>query len=167
MAWVNDVAACVLERTGTITTFKLHKLLYYAQGWSLAWDGEPLFDAKIKAYQNGPCVSAIFHEHRGRRHVSHWPDGQASRLTEDERDTVLAVLDMYGDKTPEELVTMTHQERPWLANWTGDPTVANEIAVDVLRDFFEAERDRRDRIPKTSASVAIAASFAEFLRGDP
>jgi len=50
MARVDDVVAFVLEQSGTMTTYKLQKLEYYAQGWSLAWDDRPLFDAKIKAY---------------------------------------------------------------------------------------------------------------------
>jgi len=64
MARVDDVVAFVLEQSGTMTTYKLQKLLYYAQGWSLAWDDRPLFDAKIKAYDKGPCVGTVFNDRR-------------------------------------------------------------------------------------------------------
>lgn len=166
MAKVDDVVAFVLQRAGTITTFKLHKLLYYAQGWSLVWSGEPLFDAKLKAYENGPCVGQIFNDHRGMRHVAAWPGGKPERLTEDEQDTVLAVLEMYGNKSPEELVEMTHAEPPWRSAWTGDSHHAREISVEAMQEFFEGEKERQDRIPSTAASNAMAARFAEFLRGD-
>jgi uncharacterized phage-associated protein len=137
MASVDDVAAFVLEQCGTITTFKLHKLLYYAQGWALAWDGAKLFDAKIKAYENGPCVSTLFHDHRGQKHMSRWPQGDSSRLTPEELDTIRAVLEMYARKTPAELVDMTHAEPPWLAARSADrEAAAREITVDSMRAYF-------------------------------
>lgn len=169
MARVDDVVAFVLEQCGTVTTYKLHKLLYYAQGWSLAWDGRALFDAKIKAYENGPCVGQIFNDHRGQRHVSRWSAGNPERLSDDERDTIRAVLEMYGTKTAEELVEMTHNEAPWLEAWTGDRSVAREIPVDSLRVFFAAQSTRARRAPSADAK-AMAQRFAAFLeksaRGD-
>lgn len=136
MARVDDVAALVLEQCGTITTFKLHKLLYYAQGWALAWNGNVLFDSKIKAYENGPVVSELFNDHRGQRYVSRWPQGDSSNLSDDERDTVLAVIERYGAKTPEELVELTHAERPWLTAWKGRESWAQEIRASELKAFF-------------------------------
>lgn len=161
MARVDDVAALVLEQCGTITTFKLHKLLYYAQGWALAWNGDVLFDAKIKAYENGPVVSALFNDHRGQRNVNRWPLGDSTRLTDDERDTVLAVLERYGSKTPQELVDLTHAERPWLDAWTGDRLRANEIPVSELKSFFT---DLAKTVPTPTAEArAMAARMQLFM----
>jgi uncharacterized phage-associated protein len=152
MARVDDVVALVLEQCGTITTFKLHKLLYYAQGWSLAWSGEVLFDAKIKAYEHGPVVSALFNDHRGQRYVNRWAGGDSAKLTDDERDTVLAVLERYGGKTPEELVELTHSERPWLDAWNGRESSAQEIPTSELMAFFtEQARVVPDPSPEARA----------------
>lgn len=35
---------------------KLELLLYYAQAWSIARDGKPLFRARIVAGPDGPCI---------------------------------------------------------------------------------------------------------------
>jgi len=43
---VIHVAAFILQQTGTLTTMKLQKLIYYGQAWSLVWDGEPLFQQR-------------------------------------------------------------------------------------------------------------------------
>ena len=43
MASVFDVAKYILHKLGTVTTWKLQKLVYYCQAWSLVWDDEPLF----------------------------------------------------------------------------------------------------------------------------
>ena len=48
MANVFDVAQYILKKSGTLTTMKLQKLLYYSQAWSLAWDGVPLFKRSLK-----------------------------------------------------------------------------------------------------------------------
>ena len=39
-----------------IDNFKVNKLCYYAQGWSLAKLGYPLFDDEIEAWQYGPVI---------------------------------------------------------------------------------------------------------------
>jgi uncharacterized phage-associated protein len=167
MARVDDVAAFVLEQSGTMTTYKLHKLLYYAQGWSLAWDGKPLFDAKVKAWENGPVVSSLFNDHRGVKHVHAWPNGQSSQLSDEEKDAVRAVLEMYGAKSPDELVAMTHEEAPWKNAWTGDKTTAREITVDAMTDFFsKLAAERRQEAPSSEA-VALGARLRKFIaRGD-
>lgn len=161
MARVDDIAAFVLEQCGTMTTYKLHKLLYYAQGWSLAWDNAPLFDAKIKAYENGPVVSILFHDHRGARHVSRWANGSSERLTDEERDTVRAVLERYGSLSPDELVEMTHAEAPWRDTWTGSRTEAYEIKHDAMRAFFLEQANREPRA--STAAREMSSRLNTFL----
>ena len=41
---VFDVAKYILHELGAIQVWKLHKLVYYCQAWSIAWDDEPLFE---------------------------------------------------------------------------------------------------------------------------
>ena len=43
MASVSDVAAYILQQQGAMTTWKLQKLIYYSQAWSLVWDDDALF----------------------------------------------------------------------------------------------------------------------------
>lgn len=38
---------------------KLELLLYYAQAWSIAWDGKPLFRARIVAGPDGPYIPEL------------------------------------------------------------------------------------------------------------
>ena len=41
-AGVLDVAQYIRGEAEKLTSWKLHKLCYYAQAWSLVWDDEPL-----------------------------------------------------------------------------------------------------------------------------
>ena len=60
MATVFDTAKYIVDKCGEIDTWKLQKLVYYFQAWSLVWDERPLFDAKIEAWENGPVCPDLF-----------------------------------------------------------------------------------------------------------
>lgn len=112
-----DVAAFILRAKGTMTAMKLQKLVYYSQAWSLVWDGEPLFDDQIEAWANGPVTYALFQHHRGKYTVgaADFADGDPEELDLDQRETVQAVLDAYGDMSAGQLSALTHAEKPWRA----------------------------------------------------
>lgn len=141
MANVHDVADYIVAARGPMTTMKLQKLAYYSQAWHLVWDGEPLFDAPIQAWMNGPVVRELYHQHRGQFHVSSWPAGDSSRLTETETETIDAVLDAYGHLTPQQLSDLTHSEPPWQEAREGlAPTDRSEkpISLDTMQQYYDA-----------------------------
>ena len=113
MVRVVDVAAYILQQKGHMTTWKLQKLVYYSQAWSLVWDDDALFPEEIEAWANGPVVRELYNAHRGRYRVSQLAAGNADALSVDQRDTVDAVLGFYGDKPPQWLSDLTHMEEPW------------------------------------------------------
>lgn len=113
MASVHDIATYILKKSGSMTAMKMQKLVYYCQAWSLVWDEKPLFTAKIEAWSNGPVVPALYARHRGLFKVTSW-DGDPKTLTDEQRETVDAVLKFYGPKTSQWLSDLTHREAPWL-----------------------------------------------------
>jgi uncharacterized phage-associated protein len=113
MATVHDVAAYILDQHGPMSAMKLEKLVYYSYAWHLVWDEERLFDARIEAWANGPVVRELYREHRGKFMIDSWPRGNPEALTPSERETVQAVLNYYGDKSPAWLSELTHKEPPW------------------------------------------------------
>lgn len=111
---VLDVAAYILGQQGRMSTWKLQKLCYYSQAWSLVWDDEPLFPERIEAWANGPVVPALYYKHRGRFELASIDEGDPERLDADQKETVDVVLDTYGGKAGVWLSELTHQERPWV-----------------------------------------------------
>jgi uncharacterized phage-associated protein len=140
MASVHDVAAYLLKKYGRpMTTWKLQKLVYYCQAWSLVWDERPLFQARIEAWANGPVIPALYREHRGLFQVDNWPHGDPSRLDSDERETVDAVVEFYGPKTAQWLSDLTHNERPWReARGTLPPGTRGTqvISLDSMHEYY-------------------------------
>jgi len=121
MATVFDVAKYILHKKGEMSTWKLQKLCYYSQAWTLAWTGKPLFEEDFQAWRNGPVCPELFHEHKGLFSIKEEQlhKGDSTRLTEDEQDSVDTVLKGYGDMAPYELRNQTHVEDPW-RNARGD-----------------------------------------------
>lgn len=114
MASVFDVAKYILEVRGSMSTMKLQKLCYYSQAWSLVWDDRPLFDEEFEAWANGPVCRELFQETKGTFFVSAFDEpGNSSVLTQEEKDTINAVLDYYGNKNAQWLSQLTHMEEPW------------------------------------------------------
>ena len=115
MANVFDVAKYVLELCGgarmlPITTWKLQKLIYYAQAWAVVWDDEPLFGEEIQAWANGPVCPDLYRVHRGKLKISDLDVGNSGNLANNERETVEVVFEHYGKKTAQYLSELTHQK---------------------------------------------------------
>lgn len=139
MATVQDVAAYILQKQGRMSTMKLQKLCYYSQGYSLAWDEQPIFDEDFQAWANGPVCYELFKNHRGRFSVDTWEWGDASKLSDDEVDTVDAVLRSYGKLSGQQLSDKTHKEQPWLEarDDLAEGAFANTvISKDNIQDYF-------------------------------
>ena len=141
MALAQDVSALLVEHFETTTTMKLHKLLYYCQGWHLAWDSVPLFQERIEAWANGPVVPDIYRQHHKQFTLSHpWPStGKAPRLNQDETETVEAALKTYGEWSVRQLTRSTHREFPWIKARHGIAAGmpgTREISQQDMRDFF-------------------------------
>ncbi len=113
MADIRDVAQYILEKRGRMTTWKLQKLVYYSQAWSLVWDEKPLFKDEIQAWANGPVVPNLYRIHAGQFYIDTIPNSKPSRLTSAQRETIDAVLDAYGGKDSRWLRDHSHKEDPW------------------------------------------------------
>jgi uncharacterized phage-associated protein len=114
---VLDVAAYIImkyPKKQPITAWKLQKLVYYCQAWSLVWDEQPLFKEEIIAWANGPVVKQLYAQHKGLFYVSELTKGKPGLLSANQKDTIDHVLKAYGDKTAQWLSDLTHMENPWI-----------------------------------------------------
>ncbi|RJP86753.1 MAG: DUF4065 domain-containing protein [Desulfobacteraceae bacterium] len=120
-----------------MTTMKLQKLVYYCQAWSLVWDERPLFKEEIEAWANGPVVKELFAYHRGMFQVSSISIGNPDLLNNEQKDTIDAVIEYYGDKPSQWLIDLTHMEDPWKKTRTGLPISVRSDRVIALEDMAE------------------------------
>lgn len=117
-ATVFDVAKYILalfkkDDDLPITTWKLQKLVYYSQVWSLVWDDAALFEDRIEAWANGPVCPELYKCHKGLLKISSIEKGNLSKIKSDQKKTIMAVYKHYSPKTAQYLSALTHQEVPW------------------------------------------------------
>jgi uncharacterized phage-associated protein len=137
-----DVAAYILKQRGAMEQIKLHKLLYYCQAGSLAWNGTPLFLDPIEAWINGPVVPAIWNLHRYEYTISEEPSGDPGALDCEGKRVVDTILKAYGDFPPYQIVQLTHGERPWQEARSGlrpNERGSNTISRDSMRILYSEQ----------------------------
>jgi len=115
MVNVFDVAEYILRRNKgkLMPVWRLHKLLYYCQAWSLVWDGVSLFDEDIHAGDNSPIIEKLYQYHRGKFHIRKIKRGNPENLTQEQIETINSVLDFYGEKSSQFLGDLIRSETPW------------------------------------------------------
>lgn len=144
MATVQDVAAYILEKQGSMTAMKLQKLAFYANAWGLAWENDPLFEDSFEAWERGPVSRALFRLHRKMFTVSRSNIvGDSQNVTSHQRRVVDAVLAYYGNMSPDALSDLTHREDPWRQTYEGrghvNTNCDDDIDRDLIRRFYSAQ----------------------------
>jgi uncharacterized phage-associated protein len=144
MADVFDAAQYIIHRLRKgnrlpVTTWKLQKLVYYAQAWAAVWDDEPIFNEVIEAWANGPVCPALYDVHRGQFKIESLPRGDTKLLSKDHKETIKAVINHYGGKTAQYLSELTHSERPWKDARVGLASTQrgnNVISLEAMAEYY-------------------------------
>lgn len=122
MATVFDVADFFIDTAlhdpdNHMTNMRVNKLLYFAQGWSLARRGLPLFSDDFEAWPYGPVVPRIYQSLKisGSEKVHGvMSDNYSDHIVQEEQRLLLDVLHEYDKYSTSGLVGLSHAEgSPW------------------------------------------------------
>ena len=118
-----------------LTNLKLQKLLYYIQGFHLAYFDEPIFDDKIEAWQYGPVVVSLYGQLKkfGNGPVI-FPEDEKIKLSKDQKNLISAIFNQIGQYSAWKLVELTHSEAPWR-----NVRIQDEITQESLSVFFKTK----------------------------
>lgn len=149
-----DVAAWFLNEADrkagdSITNLKLQKLIYYAQAWSVALLGRPLFADSVEAWAHGPVVDAVYQEYKEHGYHDLPRSRRKPRFTPEERVVLEDVLAVYGEHTAKFLEGLTHSEQPWQAAWGDRPSSSRsrrEIPLSSMREFYLRQFEQREHL---------------------
>ncbi|MFF7710228.1 type II toxin-antitoxin system antitoxin SocA domain-containing protein [Pseudomonas sp. NPDC007930] len=135
-----DVAEYLLMlegEAGEMSNLKLQKLVYYAQGFSLALRNEALFEEPIEAWMHGPVVPSLYRNFRdyGANPIPPSPNFDPSVLSQAQRHLVEEVFSVYGQYSAWKLRQLTHQEDPW-RNHYAEGEFSREIPQADLQHYF-------------------------------
>lgn len=138
-----EVANCFIEFASEIdendlTNLKLQKLLYLAQGTSLAKRGRPLFNEPIEAWDFGPVVRSVYDNFKscGSFPITAFDKRvKKSTLPEKEKRFLLGIWEKYGKYSANYLVDLTHKPNsPWKKTFVRGKN--KEIAQKLMADYF-------------------------------
>ncbi len=150
-----DVARYIInechERNFLISNLKLQKLLYFAQGYSLAITECPIFNEEIEPWDFGPVVPEVYREFKmfGANEIpkiSTYYDLDFDSdfflkernftpdiFSESQKLIMNAVINQFGCLSANELVTITHNQLPWISSYKCVPTISKEK----IKSFFK------------------------------
>lgn len=137
---VFDIANKIIAKSASsdygemISNMKLQKMLYYMQGFHLAYFNTPLFENEIEAWQYGPVVPDIYtrYQNQGNKGIEY--TGEVISLEPEKEKLFNEVYRVYGNYSAIGLMNMTHQERPWKSTNIG---TGNIISKEKMQRFFK------------------------------
>lgn len=138
---VQHIAEKIILRTDTergdiISNLKLQKLLYYLQGYHLAFFEEKLFEEDIEAWAYGPVVPCVYHRFKDNRAMGICLDPQKYteiELKPEQEDLFRQVMTEYGKFSAIKLMEMTHGETPWKE---AIDTPSKNISPVTMKNYF-------------------------------
>ena len=123
-----------MEHGDTISNLKLQKMMYYQQGFHLAYFGTPLFDEDIVAWQYGPVVPSVYKEYKSFESNSISTSKEGISLSDDEEELFNNVYEEYNQFSAVALMKMTHEESPWKTT-----EINSVISRDKMMAFFKTQ----------------------------
>lgn len=129
------------EAGDNITHLKLQKLLFYAQAWSLAAYGEPLFDEDFQAWAHGPVLPSIYRKYRKHGFEPLLSASTPVEFTSKVTKLLESVNETYGKYGAKALERLTHQEAPWRdarGEIPPEATSTAEIPKEKMKAFYAA-----------------------------
>lgn len=126
-----------------LTRLSLQKLLYFAQGYTLAQLGEPLFHDKIEAWKHGPVVREIWYSSRvgndntdSNYNIPYLDDFDFEIVPEDKTQILADVWETFGKEHAKHLENITHLEYPWVDAYGDGTKEDTTITEDVLEEYY-------------------------------
>lgn len=167
---IKDYAAYVgltmLMKGFTVSPLKLQKILYYEQAWHMVGfeRKNQLFACAPEAWVNGPVYPEIYRiykdmvpgmcDHLKYEHFlndGETPEGKVHdlmgrmKLTDEEIALTERVIMLYGSRTQNQLILLTHSEMPWSEKREGlMPYDYSDrpISLDTMYEYYKARYDR-------------------------
>jgi len=146
---IADYFIWLANETGShLSNLKLQKLVYYAQAWHLAIEGEELFLEDFEAWVYGPVIPSLWNIYKDFGQGSITKDFAERPSFGEEIDEFLdEVADVYFGIHAFDLAKLTHTEKPWLEARKGlapDELSNNIISKESMKKFYSERLEEED-----------------------
>ena len=122
-----------------LSLLKLLKLMYYAEGCSLALNDKSLFDEPIISWEHGPVVVEVYNQYKSDPFDLPFDENDSNineKFCSEDIDCLEQVFQVFGVYSAWALRNKTHEEEPWLEATNGGRSLKNEISKDTMKSYF-------------------------------
>lgn len=132
----NKLLVMSQEKGELMTNMKLQKMMYYQQGFHLAYFGTALFEDEIEAWMYGPVVPAIYelYSNSGMNGITGDKDAEIFLTEPNEENLFAEVFRVYSAYSAIGLMEMTHNEKPWKSTPIGKGSI---IDKKIIKSYFK------------------------------
>ena len=127
-----------------MTNMRVNKLLYFAQGWSLALKGKPLFEDSIEAWEHGPVVNEIYQAFKPCGNNAIYDtvgDFDLESFSSDDVEFLSSVYYNYVRYSTSELRNITHiKGSPWDKTYQNGNGRNKQITNESIKTYFDSEK---------------------------
>ena len=148
---IEIVVAYITNKT-EITPLALQKILYYAQGFYMAFFGKELFHEDCQAWVHGPVFSDIYNKFRpyGYDSIKFEADYDIEDILDEDRKELLdVIINYFGYYNGKALEKMSHIEKPWLMARAGlgpDENSNNIISKKSILEYFKSVKEKYNMV---------------------
>lgn len=154
---IDDVANYLIQQNDIgITHRELQKILYYAQGFYLAENNEPLFDGEFDAWKFGPVNTSIWGRFRNFGYSNlHVPaDIEINSLDPLKKTFLVSILGTFLVLGQSKLIEMSHTDYTWESNYI--PGMNKRIPQEEIKDFFSSFESHEAYLETAKAKLAFS-----------
>lgn len=173
LAIANEFIRLAHEKNRQLTPMELGKLVYFAQGWSLAIRNAPLINEPIQAWKFGPVIPSVYHAFKrygsgpitsyatsdpfdsplwGSQEQEPIPaheysidDGPDKNENQFAKRLVHKIWEQYGQFNAIQLSNLTHDpSAPWSQTEDKDKQRGVEIDPERIRKYFLSQISAQD-----------------------
>jgi uncharacterized phage-associated protein len=160
------IGLSLLTKGLSVSPLKLQKITYYVQSWFMVFFGREntIFAEAPEAWVNGPVYLTIYREYKDKTdnmcdhlHAEDFCTGNPISALEEitheldfnseQLELIESVIMLYGSKTQNQLIFMTHTEKPWVEMREGlAPYQRSEkkLSFDTMYSYYK-ERHEHNR----------------------
>ncbi len=151
-AVANSILHNANETGKKLTPMQLIKLVYVANGWSLALLNRPLISEQIQAWQYGPVIPNVYRAFNrfGSAAITEYASDMFSKLEyradmdDEEKRLIAAVVNSYGHMHAFQLSNKMHEaDTPWTKTYNASGPYS-VISPDLIKEHFLELKAKRN-----------------------
>ena len=126
-------------------------MLFYSQAWHLVLHNKPLLKEKFEAWVHGAAIPAVYQRYKqfGSQAIKDdYDKKEFAKLSEQERELLEDVWEIYGQYDADYLELLNHSEEPWqqaragLNAFDASNTIISE---EKMKEYYEKKTQRSAR----------------------